>query len=227
MKIWHISDSHQLHHQLVPPSNVDVVVHSGDAANKNDPFINEHELRNFLEWFAALPVKTKIFVPGNHDISLERNLVLTREIESLGVIPLIDAGVTIDGVNFWGSPWVPRYGNWSWMTSRETLNRKWEKIPQSTDVLITHGPPFAILDSTYGNSHEYENVGCRALQKRIFRDPPLLHLFGHVHSVKDIRNSGTRTVGGCCTVFSNGSVCDDDIKDSVTTNGNVVEVVPR
>ena len=227
MKIWHVSDTHTLHDRLTLPEGVDVVVHSGDASNRRDPLLNEAELRKFLWWFAALPVKHKLFVPGNHDTSLESRLVRPKEIEGLGITLLVDDGVTIDGVNFWGSPWVPRYGDWSWMVKRETIGRKWEHIPGNTDVLITHGPPFGALDSTYSRSNSYELVGCRALQKWVARNEPSYHLFGHVHSTKDIRNAGTRTIGGLRTVFSNGSVCDDGVMNDTTSRGNILEVASR
>lgn len=227
MRILHVSDTHSLHDRLTLPEGIDVIVHSGDASNRRDPVLNERELRGFLEWFAALPVTHKVFVPGNHDTSLESRLVLPREIESLGIVPLIDAGLTIDGVKFWGSPWVPRYGDWAWMSKRESIGRKWERIPTDTDVLITHGPPFGTLDATYSSENDYELVGCRALQKWVTRHAPALHLFGHVHSTKDIRNAGTKTVGGLRTVFSNGSVCDDGVMDNITSSGNVLDIFPR
>jgi len=222
MKIWHISDTHSLHSQLTPPDGIDVVVHSGDASNSQNPYRNESELRDFLKWFSSLPIPQKIFTPGNHDTSLEKGLILKSEIESLGIIPLIESGVTINGINFFGTPWVPRYGEWAWMTKRETISRKWELIPDDTDVLITHGPPFSILDSTESSRHYYELVGCRALQKKVKKLDLSAHLFGHVHSVKDIRNSGTKTMHGLKTVFSNGSCCDDGKMDFVTSNGNII-----
>ena len=227
MKIWHVSDTHSLHDRLTLPEGVDVVVHSGDASNRREPVLNEPELQRFLEWFAALPVRHKIFVPGNHDTSLESRLIRPKEVEGLGITLLIDSGTVIDGVKFWGSPWVPRYGDWSWMVKRESIGRKWDQIPRETDVLITHGPPFGTLDSTYDRKNSYELVGCRALQKWVQRNEPSHHLFGHVHSTKDIRNAGTRTVGGLRTVFSNGSVCDDGVMNDVTSFGNVLEIRAR
>ena len=39
-----MSDTHSLHNQLSVPSDVDIVVHSGDASNWKDPYRNESEL---------------------------------------------------------------------------------------------------------------------------------------------------------------------------------------
>jgi len=224
MKLWHISDTHCLHTQLQVPQDVDIVVHSGDASNRLDPCLNENELRTFLEWFSSLPIKTKIFVPGNHDTSLERGLIKPAHIESLGIHLLINESRIIEGKHFWGSPCVPKYGDWAWMKSRETINRIWQHIPANVDVLITHGPPYGILDATYNRQNNVELVGCSALRKKVFKEPPGFMLFGHVHSTDDIRNAGIRTINGISTVFSNGSCCDDGKMGTVTSHGNVLEI---
>jgi Icc-related predicted phosphoesterase len=224
MKTWHISDTHMNHSQLVIPDGVDVVIHSGDATNWKDPYRNESELRAFIDWFATLPIPTKIFVPGNHDTSLEKGLVTRDLIESRGIHLLINEEKTIEGLRVWGSPFTPRYGDWSYMKDRGTINRIWDNIPEGLDILITHGPPYGVLDATYSQNNKVELVGCSALRKRLVKAPPRFMMFGHVHSTDDIRNSGTRTVSGMPTIFSNGSCCDDGRMGVITSHGNVLEI---
>jgi len=224
MKLWHISDTHGLHEQLPVPNDVEVVVHSGDASNNKNPYINEKEFRNFLAWFSNLSIPHKIFVPGNHETSFERNLVRKDELIDLGITPLVDSGTEISGIKIWGSPWVPRYGEWAWMVGRGSLNKKWQNIPEDTDVLVTHGPPFSCLDATYSRQNDIELVGCRALQKRVMALRLEAHLFGHVHSDGDLQNNGTRTMLGLKTVFSNGSCCHDGVMEKITSVGNILEV---
>ena len=48
--------------------------------------------------------------------------------------------------------------------------------------------------------------------------------FGHIHSYKDIRNSGTRNMHGLRTIFSNGSCVDDGKWGVITSHGNVLDV---
>ena len=148
MKIWHISDTHGNQGLLQVPTGVDIVVHSGDASNYLDPYRNEPEMRAFIDWFATLPIPVKVFVPGNHDTSVDKGLVSRDLIESRGIKMLIDEEADICGLKFWGTPWTPRYGNWSYMKDRGTINRVWDHIPDDTDVLITHGPPYCVLDAT-------------------------------------------------------------------------------
>ena len=221
-KIWHISDTHGLHDKLIIP-DADIVIHSGDASNWLVPTQNLPELKQFLSWFAALPIKHKIFVPGNHDTSLERGLISREEIKEQGITLLIDEETEIEGIHIVGSPWTPRYGNWAWMTDRATINRKWQRLPDACDILITHGPGKGILDATYSHSNKVELVGDSALMKRIVQINPKFHLFGHIHSVDDIRNTGTRQVYGMRTVFSNGSCCDDGFHPMPTSSGNIIQ----
>lgn len=225
MRIWHISDTHGLHDQLVVPSDIDVVVHSGDATNSRAGWVNKNEMIRFVEWFAQLAIPQKIFVPGNHDSSVAEREYKPALFREFGIHLLIEDDVTIEGFKFWGSPWVPRYGDWVYMADRSSFTRRWSFIPDDTDVLITHGPPFGVLDATYGSTNKFELTGCRALQKRVFVLRPRLHLFGHIHSCSDIRNSGTRVLPDAGdTVFSNGACCDDGVYEKPTSNGNVLEL---
>ena len=50
------------------------------------------------------------------------------------------------GYNFYGSPYSVEFCGWAFMEECENLAKIWEKIPTNTDILITHGPPFDILD---------------------------------------------------------------------------------
>jgi Icc-related predicted phosphoesterase len=43
--------------------------------------------------------------------------------------------------------------------------------------LVTHGPPYGILDKTDGGKHG----GSEFLLKEVLRIKPKLHLFGHIH----------------------------------------------
>ena len=75
MRIWHISDTHTYHGLLKVPTNIDMVIFSGDCSNPRDPYVNEQEVRNFITWFASLPIKHKVFVAGNHDTSIVKGLI--------------------------------------------------------------------------------------------------------------------------------------------------------
>ncbi|KAF9044972.1 hypothetical protein BJ165DRAFT_1474632 [Panaeolus papilionaceus] len=58
----------------------------------------------------------------------------------------------------------------------ETAVKIAKRIPKC-DILLTHSPPFSILDKT----HSGAQVECEALWGRIKELRPRLSLFGHVH----------------------------------------------
>jgi Icc-related predicted phosphoesterase len=53
----------------------------------------------------------------------------------------------------------------------------WEIIPNNIDILITHGPPYGILDKTIQN----HKAGCKDLLKKVMEVRPQFHIFGHIH----------------------------------------------
>ena len=70
-------------------------------------------------------------------------------------------------------------------------------IPEDTDVLVTHTPPYGILDRD--GSILY---GSRELLGRVRFVRPRMHLFGHIH-----KSHGTISDG--VTVFSNAAIMDE------------------
>ena len=177
MKLVCISDTHFRHLQMEPIPDGDVLIHAGDSLGHGQPY----ELEEFLEWFSELPHHDKILISGNHDWIFERQPGwAAKKCDDYGVIYLNDSGIDIEGVKFWGSPVQPEFCNWAFNRMRgPDIDRHWQLIPEDTDVLITHGPPFEILDDTYMTRGP---VGCGDLRKHVFeRVRPKVHIFGHIH----------------------------------------------
>ena len=224
MKIWHISDTHTYHDLLKIPSGIDMIIHSGDCSNPRDPYNNESEVRDFIDWYKELKIKYKIYVAGNHDTSIEKKLVTKKDFEDAGIIYLENESVTIEGINIFGSPHTPNFGNWAFMKDRVKLERFWRiAIPDNIDILITHGPPKGILDKSYSREHKMEDCGDKSLFNRVLDIKPSFHLFGHIHNCKDIVNAGMQKLSICDTWFSNGSVVTDGKFGKLSSNGNIIE----
>jgi len=201
MKLVLISDTHT-YHSHVPLPEGDVLIHAGDATWRG----TLPELTPFLNWFGKQPHKHKILIAGNHDHLFQKEPSLARNLIPNNVTYLEDSGVTINGVNFWGSPWQPWFHNWAFNLERgPEIRKKWKMIPDDTHVLITHGPPMGILDevaSFHNNSMVLEHVGCEELRDRIKQMAHLkLSVFGHIHEAH-----GIMSVNG--TTFVNASICD-------------------
>lgn len=195
MKIVCISDIHNYHKKIDMPEG-DVVVCTGDVSSRGF----KHELQNFIKWYGNLPYKRKVLVCGNHDVGAEKDFPKEFKIwcRDAGIDYLENSEVVIDGLKFYGSPVTPRFGyGWAWNVDRDRIGVYWDNIPEDTDILLTHGPPYSILDYTF---YGQENVGCEALLERVFEVRPKLHVFGHIHE-----EYGKKIVDGIR--FVNASIC--------------------
>lgn len=221
MKIWTISDTHCKHGQLdLPdPKDVDMVIHAGDAGGHRELSINDAQVRDFLEWFEALPYKYKIYVPGNHDTSVEAGFHDFTKYPSITVLQ--HESITIEGINIFGSPYTPSFNNWAFNIARHKINAYWEKIPDESDIVITHGPPQGILDSTINHHNRMEKPGDSALLNHIQRVKPKYHIFGHFHDERGIFNCGSFTPTESKTTYIN--TCVMNLQYQVINNGNRIE----
>ena len=186
MLILHLSDTHSKHHELrnLPPA--DIIIHSGDISFAG----SENEVMDFIEWFGALSYKYKIFIAGNHD-----DCLFVANID--GLLPqncfyLCNSSVTIQGVKFYGTP----------MFIGDVISGDYDinmqKIPSDTTVLITHQPPYCILDYSANI-----NRGDRNLLQIVLKTQPKYHLFGHIHKAYGIEKSEH-------TTFVNSSILSEN-----------------
>ena len=226
MKIWHISDTHGFHNQLVIPEGIDLVIHTGDASNYLDPYTNEPEVRKFIDWYEQISIPNKIFIPGNHDTSIERGLVRASDFISRGIHILNHDWMDVNGIKIFGSPYTPTFGQWAFMKSRETINRVWEQIPEGMDIIAVHGPCKGILDLSRDRQNVLEFCGDGALRKHVLnRVKPKYFLSGHIHNFEEIINTGFRHLPDYGITFSNAAgVTDRRFNLGLTYNGNIFEI---
>lgn len=172
----------------------DVLICAGDFSGIG----NNLDIINFNETLKRFKHEFKILCPGNHDRFLEHSYDLGEVILDQAFL-LCDQEVVIKGIKFYVTPWTPTFYNWSFMLSEEELKKKFEYIPEDTNVLISHGPPFGILDK----NNKGINCGSKALLERVKKVKPKYHVFGHIH-----QNYGIEEIED--TKFINCSLLDDD-----------------
>ena len=148
-------------------------------------------------------------IAGNHDKYLEQfaDKTTLRSITSEQPLShctyLLNSSVTICGVKFYGSPWVPVYRKGVFQLERgQQMLENWQQIPSDTDVLITHCPPLGVLDMNW----QGEVSGCLQLLGQVAtRVKPKFHVFGHIHESYGVFKTNP-------TIFINAAVCDRNYK---------------
>lgn len=171
MDITAISD---LHGYMPKLPGGDLLIVAGDLTASNDT--DEYLIFND-QWLAKEGAKYQkiVWIAGNHDGALEGGLFFST-VEN--AVYLCDSGTEFEGVKIWGSPYTPTFYNWYFMGNRGTdIKKHWDLIPPSTDILVTHGPSYGILDTNSEGKH----CGCEDLLNRVQTVKPKLHIFGHIH----------------------------------------------
>jgi Icc-related predicted phosphoesterase len=206
MKIVLISDTHNQHEKINLPKG-DMIIHAGDITGMG----SYSEVLSFLQWFSQVKFKHKLFIAGNHDFLFEK-MDMSYTLPD-GVTYLQDSLIEIEGLKIYGSPYTPGIlSEWAFTKNRgEDIQKVWESIPEQVDILITHSPPFGVLDIEAGGYQE----GCRDLLKRVKKVKPRIHVFGHIHE-----GYGTMEVPG--TKFFNACILNENYR--VTNEPFVIEI---
>jgi predicted MPP superfamily phosphohydrolase len=214
MRITHISDTHNKHNQLngLLPGG-DLLIHSGDISSLGRETEVKRFVKWFND---INNYTNKIFIAGNHDMTFDREQLLRDKLahfegkteydtecaegkpawleELLGihlrpnVFYLENNFVILDDVKIWGSPITPSFG-YGWAFNKDRgydINQIWNRIPNDTDIVITHGPIYGYCDRT---NREGLNVGCDQLYHRLNEVRPQLHFSGHIHEAYGYRHT--------------------------------------
>lgn len=182
-----LSDTHNRHEKFKCEGG-DILLHSGDFTSRGE----HDEVESFMRWMAKQNYTHKVVIPGNHDWDLEKNFdYWQKEFATWGIHLLNDSGVEIEGIKIWGSPVQPWFHSWAFNRARNQseadhlyprvfglIKPHWDAIPKDTEILLTHGPPYNILDTVVRGGHQ---VGCVELAKAIEDSEIKLHVFGHIH----------------------------------------------
>ncbi|MGI9360212.1 MAG: metallophosphoesterase family protein [Parasphingorhabdus sp.] len=161
----------------------DLLIHCGDMFNLNEN--DQASLAEIDNWFGQQKFEQVLCIGGNHDLLLQA-AVRKQTQPFKNAHYLQDASYTFSELCIYGSPWVPDLPFHAFSRDSDELARTWAKIPERTDILVTHTPPFGILDKSR-RSHSH---GCPILGNELDRIAPKVHCFGHVHA-----SAGCTTVG--------------------------------
>jgi hypothetical protein len=147
----------------------------------------------FIPWARRVPVDLMLVDWGNHDWYGEH--VYHRQGAGIGVDPeiaallppnvkfLTDASYYLpNDMKVYLTPWQPEFCGWAFnaLDTASDLGSKFLNIPEDTEILVVHGPPYGYGDRTYGA--DGRRVGSQQLRMRIDSLPKLrLVVCGHIH----------------------------------------------
>ena len=173
MRVVCIADTHKHEGKLKVPEG-DLLIVAGDFCF--DGILPE--VGGFARWLKRLPHTHKVVIAGNHDKVFQKNPHLAEAEFPADIHYLYERTVEVEGLKIYGAPWTPTFQDWSFMRDRgEDIRKHWDRIPNDTDILVTHGPPLGVLDMNY----EGKQCGCEDLLEAVLRVRPKLHVFGHIH----------------------------------------------
>jgi len=208
MQIDCISDLHGHYPAL---AGGDLLIIAGDFCANDD--IKE-QLR-FYNWLEVQRYKRKILCAGNHDNIFYQSGPKTQEQHDIcawlrkeenieqDFEYLCDSSTIVNGLVIYGSPWSlsfkgmnPKCKAFTCKTE-DQLRAKFSKIPKGVDILVTHAPPYGVLDTIASG----KNIGSKALLKAVLAVKPRYHIFGHVHEQGgSIEQKGATTFINCAYV---------------------------
>jgi Icc-related predicted phosphoesterase len=205
-----ISDTHLQEPEL--PKDCDVLVHAGDFTLSG----SRKETEQAFRWLGkvASDFKAVVCCAGNHDwFAYHAHAEVMRDFirpygENIIYLENESALLCINGqeIKVYASPVQPTFCNWAWNEARGSqIKATWDRIPTGLDLLITHGPPYHVLDWV-----GRDRVGCDDLRNALDRVQPKVHVFGHIHAAHG--KAQTFAVGGATTQCYNAAVVGEDYK---------------
>lgn len=244
MRIVIISD---LHGYLPEIPRCDLLLICGDICpveNHNVLFQQEWLATKFVEWINRYaPDIEVVFIAGNHDKVFER-YPLPDETAKVATY-LQDSSCEVKDLKIYGTPWSQKIGKWAFSLGEKklgnpnftldqdgdkhrinyhyvqagyTLENRFALIPDDTDILLTHIPPWGVADNRYDSPEietfipyedfeqelkDYKNFenhwGSPSLRRRVAVVEPVIHAFGHVHTSSGIwKEDRTSFVNAAC-----------------------------
>ncbi|KAH9997529.1 Metallo-dependent phosphatase-like protein [Russula vinacea] len=189
-----VSDTHS---RTFPLPEGDVLIHAGDLCSWG----SVKQLQVTMDWLVSLPHPKKIVIAGTMtlsyrslyrlchrltqfcDVSKARSMMKNRAARVAGLHYLEHESMELEtGDKTWkvyGSPSAPRYMPGSFQyEDRAGAEAIYKRVPRDTEILLTHTPPYGILDRASRGTH----AGCQTLSATLEElGQCRMHVFGHIH----------------------------------------------
>ena len=179
-------EQYQLLNLSEPDTETELVILAGDI----DLDIEHTPPKIISALRRYFPVAKIIFVPGNHN-GEHYNPKTQNLLEDFGLDAWLDNSEYIyKGIKIYGFPYweceAPNYINvcarnymcWD-LDKSSDMYKAIAKIPNDVDILVTHTPPYGILDTCRGT--HFGSPTLRSWIDNPNTNLPKYHIFGHIH----------------------------------------------
>jgi Icc-related predicted phosphoesterase len=184
-----------LHGNLPEIPECDLLLIAGDITPFHDHSLGFQQKwlnTTFRKWLLEINAST-YFCPGNHEFIFETN----KEIDPIVNDRCInDKYLLWNNIKIYFTGWTPWFQSWAFNGYEKELEKTYKnlpkyiydkkydlrkiysRMPQDTEILVCHGPPYGFGDLTQDGKH----VGSMALRECLETLPKLRYLIcGHIH----------------------------------------------
>lgn len=183
MRIVATSDTHGILPRNVPPC--DIFIHAGDFTPVHDHSraFQKDWLNEWANWLDKVPSQMAVWICGNHDFIGQTD----PDLLGFARTYLNNTSCEYDGIKIWGSPYSGTFGNWAFMREEDELKKIWDTIPDDTNIIVVHGPPYGYGDRVLYPNERDPHVGSPSLTQRISELSDLdLVVCGHIHEAAGV-----------------------------------------
>lgn len=193
MKLIILSDIHEQYliftnkiKEEAKHNKIDYILIAGDITNFGILYENQKQIDLIKNWFEELILNYNcpiLYIPGNHDIGLDKyDFNNPNIINVLNIRYVLSNGTGVVGMSLATAFDMPQLAS---IWANTTKSRDYDEIYYSSfndlvfegDIILSHCPPFGVLDRTpYGS-----NIGSPGLYNLIGKTNPSYVVCGHVH----------------------------------------------
>jgi len=170
-----VSDTHGSHRNVLLPDG-DVLIHGGDFTRKGEL----STIEDLSSWFGSVASKFSeiVCICGNHDLPFHKEFYeqhwqdfqhrnklnpdkVRASLKNCKYLQDSSHFLADGNLMVYGSPWTPYFFGWAFNLQRgEEILEKWQQIPETMDILITHGPPLGRGDLAVPFQGKPRRTGC-------------------------------------------------------------------
>lgn len=208
-RILIVSDNHNYRLPDNAFYGVDLVLHCGDATSLGTRSQYNDFFSSMYERLSKHEIKM-IYVPGNHDKNEESMFDVVLPFQDRIEILIHSESIFGDelGLEIFGSRWCKEFAGWEGELKFYDRQQMWKNIPHDLDFLLTHTPPYGVMD--YVDNWRKDYCGCSELRREIINKNPVVHCFGHIHSMHGYEYNPDRDN----IHYFNVAYCDDEYQPS-------------